>query len=72
VGRDISKFFFGGYSLENSQSSKGHNHSNFARMIVNELAIATLQKDIQATSTIVKLNDELSRNVNQSTKTVFL
>ncbi len=35
VGRDISKFFFGGYSLENSQSSKGHNHSNFARMIVN-------------------------------------
>jgi len=47
VGRDISKFFFGGYSLENRRSSKGHNHSNFARMIVNELAIATLQKDIQ-------------------------
>jgi len=56
VGRDISKFFFGGYSLENSQSRKGHNHSNFARMIVNELAIATLQKDISVDTTIVQLN----------------
>lgn len=41
-------------------------------MIVNELAIAILQKDIQSTTTIVRLNEELSRNVNQSTKTVFL
>jgi cytochrome b involved in lipid metabolism len=43
VGRDISKFFFGGYSLENYPSAKGHNHSNFARMIANDLAIAKLQ-----------------------------
>ena len=42
AGRDISKFFFGGYSLEN-YSAKGHNHSNFARMIANDLAIANLQ-----------------------------
>ena len=41
-------------------------------MIVNELAVATLQKDIQVSSTIVRLNDGLSRNINQSTKTVFL
>ncbi len=57
VGRDISKFFFGGYSLENYPSARGHNHSNFARMIVNDLAIANLQKEIPVTNTIVKLNN---------------
>jgi cytochrome b involved in lipid metabolism len=56
VGRDISKFFFGGYSLENNTdgSGKGHNHSSYARMIVNDLAIAIYEPDIPAETIIVQ------------------
>lgn len=48
IGRDISKFFFGGYSLENNadKGTVGHNHSVYARMIVNELAIAIFEKEL--------------------------
>lgn len=55
VGTDISKFFFGGYCLENNlkSASKGHIHSNYAKMIVNDLAIAIYEKDIPATSETV-------------------
>jgi len=35
VGRDISKFFYGGYSLENNVGLSPHRHSNVARTIVN-------------------------------------
>lgn len=31
VGRDVSKFFYGGYSLENVQKVSHHAHSNDAR-----------------------------------------
>ena len=47
VGRDISKFFHGGYSLDGNSGSnpaKGHRHSNYARIIVNQLACATFEK----------------------------
>ena len=56
VGRDISKFFFGGYSLENNTdgSGKGHNHSSYARMIVNDLAIAIYEADIPAETVLVQ------------------
>ena len=43
IGRDVSKFFYGGYSLEGNlgqRPAKGHPHSALARMIVNDLAIA--------------------------------
>ena len=72
AGRDISKFFFGGYSLENYPGAKGHNHSNFARMIANDLAIANLQMDIPVSTNIVRINNEKCHNVNKSTKTFFL
>jgi cytochrome b involved in lipid metabolism len=37
VGQDISKFFFGGYCLEDNipRAAAGHNHSSYARKIVN-------------------------------------
>jgi len=37
VGKDISKFFYGGYNLDgNLDGDKpGYNHSSYARMIVN-------------------------------------
>ena len=31
VGRDISKYFYGGYVLEYSSKMKPHTHSNLAR-----------------------------------------
>ena len=40
VGRDVSKFFYGGYSLENIIKVSPHFHSNVARNIVNQLVIA--------------------------------
>ena len=43
IGRDISKFFHGGYSLDGNmggQPAVGYKHSNYARMIVNSLIIA--------------------------------
>ncbi len=44
IGRDVSKFFHGGYSLEDNMGRKpaqGYMHSSLARMVVNDLAIAT-------------------------------
>jgi cytochrome b involved in lipid metabolism len=38
IGQDISKFFFGGYSLDGNLGPKpagGYKHSNYARKIVN-------------------------------------
>lgn len=44
LGRDISKFFYGGYALEGNIETKnpppGYKHSNYARMIVNNLIVA--------------------------------
>jgi cytochrome b involved in lipid metabolism len=39
IGRDISKFFYGGYSLAHETISP-HTHSNIARTYVNDLVIA--------------------------------
>ena len=40
IGRDISKYFHGGYSFEPMSGSKNHTHSNYARTIVNNLIVA--------------------------------
>lgn len=50
VGRDISKFIYGSYALcGNSNDPKAktdrHTHSNVARKVANNHAIATLKKD---------------------------
>jgi len=42
IGRDISKFFYGGYSLENTNKVGQHLHSNDAIKIVNHLQIGIL------------------------------
>lgn len=43
-GRDISKFFYGGYVLENESGMQPHTHSNVARTIVNSLVIGKLHE----------------------------
>lgn len=35
VGKDISKFFFGGQSMDNYKGSKPCNHSSISKSIVN-------------------------------------
>lgn len=55
IGHDISKYFYGGYCLEDNQGSKpaqGHVHSQVARMIVNDLIVAMYEDDIP-TKTLV-------------------
>lgn len=42
-GRDISKFFYGGYAMENILEKPNlHAHTNQARALVNRFAIAVL------------------------------
>ena len=43
IGRDISKFFYGAYSLENIDVVEPHNHTSDARLIVNALIIGKLE-----------------------------
>jgi cytochrome b involved in lipid metabolism len=45
IGRDISKFFYGGYKLQNNTWSSPHTHSNISKRIVNDLIIGRLQSD---------------------------
>ena len=55
IGKDISKYFYGGYVLECASGMNPYMHSNVARTIVNSLAIAKLDKNTSAfTAYIVK------------------
>lgn len=44
VGRDVSKFIYGGYILEAQTGLKPHYHSGTAFSIMNDLVIAKLGK----------------------------
>ncbi len=70
VGRDISKFFYGGYSLENNlgqSPAKGYNHSNTARIIVNDLVIATYEPDFDCNLNVVKFDKSWPINMTTAT-----
>ena len=57
IGKDVSKFFYGGYSLDGNVlgvNSVGHFHSNFARKLVNKLTIAKYES-FDASEEICKL-----------------
>lgn len=43
-GRDISKFFYGGYNYEPLSGGKNHTHTNVSRMVVNSLIVARLDR----------------------------
>ena len=70
IGRDVSKFFYGGYSMEgnlNGKPQSGHIHTNYARMIVNDLIIGQYEKQVTAQSTICRIKMESTQAVNDST-----
>jgi cytochrome b involved in lipid metabolism len=69
IGRDISKFFHGGYSLENINKVDPHTHSNDAKLIVQKLVVGKLDYPVYKRLTeIVCL--ERDANMNGSVKTI--
>lgn len=46
IGRDISKFFYGGYSLEATNKSDLHVHTRYAKKVVNSLVVGKLENDL--------------------------
>lgn len=68
IGRDISKFFYGGYSLENFDgNSHNFKHPNFARHIVNDLIIARLENPSPKFLATIENRESL----NSTTSTIF-
>ena len=56
VGRDISKFFHGGYSLENIDAVPNITHSLDARIIANDLIVGRLEGRSQTKHAIITKN----------------
>jgi cytochrome b involved in lipid metabolism len=50
IGTDISKYFYGGYALEGNlsknRSAVAWKHSNYARLIVNDIVIGQFDSDL--------------------------
>lgn len=68
-GRDVSKYFYGGYSLENIDKVQEHTHSNDARAIVNQLIVGRLVN--RAPKNLMKIQKiDRVANVSGSIKTV--
>ena len=73
IGRDISKFFHGGYSLEDNlggQPARGYTHSSLARIVVNDLAIAKYEPKIQVETVECSVREDLCQDVNDTTKII--
>ena len=69
IGRDVSKFFYGGYSLENIVNPvPNYKHSNEARRIVNKLIIGKLIDS--APTKIMEVEKSESLNEDHVTQTV--
>jgi cytochrome b involved in lipid metabolism len=75
IGRDISKYFHGGYSLEGNLGPnpvQGHKHSNYARKIVNQLAIATFEKQTTVQETVMNVMRPLTHRLTGDTCIIHL
>lgn len=65
VGRDISKFFYGGYALENIDGKvEVHRHSISARKIVQQLIVGRLME--KARERIMKIEGEEENGLGES------
>jgi cytochrome b involved in lipid metabolism len=53
IGTDISKFFYGGYSLESAnKGGVSHAHSNYAKTIVSGLVLGKYTKNITTSESL--------------------
>ena len=73
IGRDISKFFYGGYQLDGNggkpgSSTTAYAHSNIARKIANQYAVAALAR-IQTPTGRYEIIPEQIHKMNNSTST---
>ena len=73
IGRDISKFFYGGYQLDGNggkpgSASTAYAHSNMARKIANQYAVAAYAR-IQTPAGRYEILSEQTHVMNSSTKT---
>ena len=66
IGRDVSKFFYGAYSLESKVDP--HTHTNDARRILNELVVATLE--MKSTTCLMKAESFEDANSTGTIKTI--
>lgn len=75
VGTDIAKFFYGGYSLEDNMKTtpaSPFRHSNYARMIANDLAVARLDcRETGAVTSRCRLRWDKDNVVNKLTRSFF-
>ena len=74
IGKDISKFFYGGYAMDSNSPSLPNkaitwNHSNTARKIVNQLAVAKFVKSKTPVFS-AKISDQVSLNTHTTTFTL--
>ena len=67
LGRDISKFFFGGYKLINMPKTFPYTHSKAALDIVNTLVVGVIKGQESVTDELFRITNKSS--VNQSTST---
>ena len=66
IGRDVSKFFYGGYSLENIDKVEVHRHSIQARKIVNNLIFGRLSE--KARERTMKVEQIENNGISQCSK----
>jgi Cytochrome b5-like Heme/Steroid binding domain len=64
IGRDVSKFFYGGYVLENQSGMTPYTHSNVARAIVNSMIIGKLNESSETFEGVITHD----YNINATTK----
>lgn len=76
VGTDIAKFFYGGYSLEDNMlptPAFGYRHSNYARMICNDIAIGRFDCSEQGSVvSYCRLRGDKDNVVNRLTRSFVL
>jgi len=68
IGRDISKFFYGGYSLENIDKVAPYSHSTDAIRAVNSLIIGRLTDEAPVKLTTIEVDS--NANLSGSCKNI--
>ena len=75
IGRDVRKFFYGGYSLDGNLGAvpaRGYAHSWYAKEIVNQLIVAVFEPETNYPGIICKVDQKKTERQNESTAVVFL
>ena len=66
-GKDISKFFHGGYNYEPANGGWNHTHTNYARTVVNSLIVARLED--KRSSALVRISNQTNASKSGSVST---